>query len=286
LPTSASTLYTGPITVSSSEPINAVAVQTGYTDSLVSQANYLINAGGKTINFPSGFAAGNLVLNGYSYLSGSNLVLVDGTGTGGPFGNAGFAVGDAWYPAPVPITAGFSTNFSLLFAGPGGGGHNDVGTAFVIHNPTPATASPGQYQAITGGVSTLGPCAQSFGYGCNNPAVSDGTSTTGGISNSVAITFNLGANSIGMYTNGAYPTGNDTAVSGITLGSNHLLTCAVSYNGTTLSLLLTDTITHATQTFSWTVNIPSIVGGSTAYAGFTSSNGFGYTTQEVTEWTL
>src|SRR5215469_17114710 len=41
-PTTSSTAYTGPISVSASEVVQAIAVETGYTDSLVAAANYQI----------------------------------------------------------------------------------------------------------------------------------------------------------------------------------------------------------------------------------------------------
>src|SRR5205807_3047201 len=42
----------------------------------------------------------------------------------------------------------------------------------------------------------------------------------------------------------------------------------LTYDGTTLSVAINDTGTGATATQSYLVNIPSIVGGNTAFAGF------------------
>ena len=75
-PTSSSSKYTGPISVSSSEVVQAVAIGTGNTDSLVAVANYQIApAGTPVINFSEGFT------------NASNLVTVNGTAgsTGPPF---------------------------------------------------------------------------------------------------------------------------------------------------------------------------------------------------------
>jgi hypothetical protein len=77
-PTSSSTPYTGPITVSSSEIIQAVAIQSGYTDSTVASADYQISTP-NIINFPSGFSANDgVILTGSTVLSGSKMQL---TGT-------------------------------------------------------------------------------------------------------------------------------------------------------------------------------------------------------------
>jgi hypothetical protein len=58
-----------------------------------------------------------------------------------------------------------------------------------------------------------------------------------------------------------------------------------SYNGTVLTLTMTDASTLKSFTTSWTVNIPATVGGNTAYAGFTAGTGGTTATQEVLTWT-
>jgi hypothetical protein len=57
------------------------------------------------------------------------------------------------------------------------------------------------------------------------------------------------------------------------------------YNGTTLTMTLTDTVTNAAATEVFTVNIPSVVGSDTAYVGFTGSTGGETATQNVLSWT-
>jgi poly(beta-D-mannuronate) lyase len=52
MPTSSSgTVYTGPITISATTPLNAIAYATGLPDSTVTSGTYTINTGGGTLNF-------------------------------------------------------------------------------------------------------------------------------------------------------------------------------------------------------------------------------------------
>ena len=60
----------------------------------------------------------------------------------------------------------------------------------------------------------------------------------------------------------------------------------MSYDGTTLTVVLTDTVTGATATQSYTVNIPSVVGNTVAYAGFTAGTGGLAATQDILGWTV
>jgi hypothetical protein len=59
----------------------------------------------------------------------------------------------------------------------------------------------------------------------------------------------------------------------------------LSYNGTTLSLSITDASTSAKFTTSWTVNIPTTVGSTTALVGFTGGTGGTTSIQDVLSWT-
>jgi hypothetical protein len=57
------------------------------------------------------------------------------------------------------------------------------------------------------------------------------------------------------------------------------------YDGTNLTMTLTDTATNATVTEVFPVNIPSVVGGNTAFVGFTGGTGSSTATQNVLSWT-
>ncbi len=74
-----------------------------------------------------------------------------------------------------------------------------------------------------------------------------------------------------MYTNGAAPTVPATAFAGgINIANGNIFRVHFGYDGTTLTMTITDTsVTSNTFTASWTINIPSTVGGTTAFVGFT-----------------
>ena len=58
------------------------------------------------------------------------------------------------------------------------------------------------------------------------------------------------------------------------LHSGDVFNVHITYDGTTLTMTITDANTPAdTFTTSWTVNIPGTVGANTAYAGFTGGTG-------------
>jgi hypothetical protein len=111
-----------------------------------------------------------------------------------------------------------------------------------------------------------------------------------GLPASVCVKFDLYSgtgNDTGLYTNGADPSQNGISMngSGVSLHSGDPLAVAMSYNGTTLSMTITDTASHASFSHNWTVNIPTVVGGSTAYVGFTGSTGGLTAVQDVLAWT-
>ncbi len=281
-PTTSSTRYTGtPISVSSSELIQAVAVESGFTDSYVAQGNYQIQASSTpVINFSSGFANANGLIQpvGNATINNGNIVLTDTKNV--------FEAAAAWYAAPVN-TQTFDTTFTInptAVSTPTAVSGN--GMAFVIQN-YPQTSTGTNYN-WTMGNGPFGTVAVSGG-----PWTLSGTSTNlgyTGISNSIAVIFdyaNGSGNLTGLYTNGAIPKGSsvDMSSSGVSLLSGHPLTVNLSYNGTTLVETVTDTVTSAHFTRSYTVNIPSIVGGSTGYVGFTASTGYFFSNQSVTSWT-
>lgn len=258
-PTTASSVYSGPITVGSNELIQAIAVQSGYTDSLPTQGNYEVQSSGSPpLNFPNGFATANGLVQtaGVASISGANLQLLDGANQS--------EIGSAFYAAPVNVQS-FSTNFTLQF----NGGYSHSGTVFVIQNQlAPSTTS---HSWASGGIYAFGFGGSHLGYQ--------------GLLNSVGVSFDVWNGTIGAYTDGTDPSTGGIPISGITLSSGHPIACTLTYDGTTLSLSMEDTVTLGTFSASWPVNIPATVGAADAYIGFTSAAYDSEVVQDVTAWT-
>jgi Chitobiase/beta-hexosaminidase C-terminal domain/Bacterial lectin len=250
-PTTSSMQYTGLVSVTGDETIKALAVAPGFINSAVGSAAYTLEVGQTGINFPVGFAGtqGIMILNGSTDLDDSRLQLTNGVLN---------EAGSAWYFQPESIQA-FTTSFSFQLSNPAGNG-----ITFAIQGNN---------------TSSVGTDASGLGYQ--------------GIGNSVAVKFDfatsvgLGTDSTGLFTNGAAPTipAIDLSSTGINLQSDDPMTVQLAYNGTTLSMVITDQVTGGAYSTSWPVNIPSIVGGNTAYIGFTGGTGTGSSSQKILNWT-
>jgi len=259
-PTTLSKQYAGPFTIINAQTVNAVAIAAGVGESRVATAAYVIQNGGQAVNFAGGFTnAQGLAFNGSAAnLNDGTIKITDTTGL--------YEAGSVFFNAPVDVRK-FQTSFTFLLTSPSGDGFT-----FTIQANSP---------------TALGPYGGGLGYG---PATTTGKV---GIPNSVAIKFDLysnqgeGADSTGLYTNGASPTipAIDMTASGFNLHSGHPILASLSYDGTTLTLTLTDQTANKTFTQNFTVNIPSTVNATSAYVGFTGGTG-GYTAlQKILNWT-
>ena len=214
----------------------------------------------------SGFTAATMVLNGSAVLNGARLRLTDG-GTN--------EASSAWYDTTVNIQQ-FTLNFS--FQNTGGTSPTGNGFAFVIQG---------------GSTRAVGPSGGGLGYGPDNVSYPDASPNTP-IGKSVAIKFDLtnnageGSDSTGLYTDGASPTmpAVDMTSSGVNLHSTDVFNVQMSYNGTNLTMVISDANTRATFTHAWAINIPSAVGSDVAYVGFTGGTGAHTAIQEIIGWTL
>jgi len=207
---------------------------------------------------PSGFYSGEMDLNGSATMNGTAIRLVPA---------ANNQQGSAFTPSTVNISS-FHTSFNFLFSG--GTSPKADGLTFTIQNNSP---------------SALGANGGGEGYQ--------------GIPNSIAIKFDAYHNSIGgmtptggrtdLYTDGANPGvgGADIVPYGSVpdLQSGDPMRVDMNYDGATLVWTITDTITNATFTSDVTgLSIPSIVGSSTAYVGFTGGTGAYDMNIDVQKW--
>ena len=252
LPTISSPLYSGPITVSSTETLKAIAItSTGFL-SAVGTAPYTITTTTPAIDFASGFTSTNLTLVNDASIASGALQLSDG---GGGEERA------VWFNTPVSSLA-FTSDFNYQATSAVADG-----MTFTLQNdPT--------------GLYALGDGGGGLGYG--------------GIESSVAVKLDLysnmgeGTDSTGVYSNGTLPylPALDMTSSGVVLRSGNLIHVHILYDGTTLTWTITDTVTNANYTASKSVNIPSVVGGNTAYVGFTAATGTFASTQSISNWTF
>jgi hypothetical protein len=123
---------------------------------------------------------------------------------------------------------------------------------------------------------------------------SGGSLGYGGIGRSVAVVFNLYSGGNHRSTTLVLTDGNmdmtgaiDMGPSGIALGSNHPLAIHLEYDVSQLTLSETvfDTVSWAVfQQVHGNLNIPQIVGGATAYVGFTGGTGGEASVQDIVSW--
>ena len=221
---------------------------------------------GNTVRLGTGFTAGAMVMNGKAQLIGSVLELTDGNQ---------FEASSAWYATPVNIQ-NFVTDFTFQVTP----GTTADGFTFALQNAPNSTAALG----VAGGP---------LGYGV------DTATGTGGIPKSVAVKFDLydnfgeGIDSTGLYINGASPTTPfvDMTGSGIDLHSGHAFAVNMVYGSGSLTMTITDTVTSAVFSRTWTIDIPMTLGppatpATTGYVGFTGGTGGITATQNILTWTL
>ena len=194
---------------------------------------------------------------------------IGGSQPGSQAGNPLNQAGSAFTTTPVDIT-NFSTQFTFQSLPVNDPGNDDIGITFTLQGTGPT-------------------------------ALGDNNIYLGAypIANSVSVEFNIGAPVFdGGYGNSGNSTnwisddsnGNEVANSGsqwlssINLNDADPFTVTMTYDGTTLQMTILDTITNATATQSYTMDIPALIGSSSAYIGFTGSTGSFAAEQSILSW--
>jgi hypothetical protein len=200
-------------------------------------------------------------------------------------------------PPNTATATGLAANGSASVAGPTitltNGGLNQAGSVFFMtpvsvqsfntdfdFQLTSAAADGFTFTIQKVGPNVIGNAGGALGYS--------------GIPQSVAVKFDLfsnageGSDSTGVYTDGAEPTtpSIDLTGSGIDLHSGEIMHAHMSYDGNVLTLTLTDSVTKASFTQPFVIDIPTIVGGNSAYVGFTAGTGTLSATQQILHWTF
>jgi hypothetical protein len=200
-----------------------------------------------TPNYAQGFSATGLALNGTASINSGRLRLTSGQG---------FQTGAAYFNSPIDIQR-FTTDFTFHLSNA-----QADGFTFLVQGNNSAA------MGATGG-----------GLGSQN------------IPKSVAVKFDLydnsgeGSSSVGLYLNGASPATPSTGTPGMNLRSGDTFKAHVIYDGSNVGLTLTDMDTSNSFTTSFAANIPGVVGGTTAYVGFTGATGGLIATQDILTWT-
>ena len=255
----ATSFAVGSLTVSTKYYFEVDAFNAIGTSAFSNIANTTTTSQAGVLDFSSGFAnsAGSLTYNGTAHINGTSAELTNGS----PGETASFFSTNAF-----DVTR-FSNQFTFQLTSA-----NADGFTFTIQGDGP---------------TALGPSGGGLGYGPDTPG------GTPGIAKSVAIKFDLydnageGSDSTGEYTNGASPTtpAIDLSATGINLHSGDVFQVVMSYDGTTLTVTITDTVTKAAATQTYAVNIPQVIGSNTGYLGFTGGTGGSAATQNILTWT-
>ncbi len=211
-----------------------------------------------SVNLPNGFAAAasQLQLNGNAKINGPNLELTDGNGS---------EASSAFTKGALSVN-GFNTSFQFQLT-------NAVADGFTFTLQRAANTA-------------LGAGGGALGYA--------------GITPSVCVKFDLydnageGTDSTGVFIDGDNPTipsgdvpgeaSVDMSSSGVALTGGDPMLVNLNYDGVTLTEQVTDLSNNASFTQSYALNVPSILGSSMGYVGFTAGTGGATAIQNIQSW--
>jgi hypothetical protein len=265
------------------QPLSANPRFTGISSNILTINNVQLGDAGtyqlfasNTYGGPVSSSVATLTVTPWLGLSGGNTWTTESTGLD-PYPNTDeldLTLGSgqdtaSFYQYPLYIQ-GFYAFFTYQV--PSGPNNSGSGAAFCIQNdPRGATAE--------------GEGGGGLGVGATSPALPPGTSP---ITQSVELEFNINAgNGIGgvgisLGTNGSI---NDViSTFPVVINSADSIDVALEYLAGVLTVNLTDSTASTQFTMSTNINIPAVVGGSTAYVGFTGANGASF--QRITDFSF
>ncbi len=161
-----------------------------------------------------------------------------------------------WNNTKVPIGS-FTASFNYRVSNTGG---------------NPADGATFTFQNV--GTAALGGAGGGLGYS--------------GIATSASFqlnTYNPNVRGISLKANGAV-TAPFTSSAPVDITSGNTIAVTLAYNGVTLSVTLRDTSTNALYQQNLAVDIPTIVGGQSAFIGFTGATGGAFCQQDISNFTF
>lgn len=201
-------------------------------------------------NYPGGFPdVSRLQLNGRAAQNGTRLRLTDAASNGN---------GSAFFTSQVPVDQ-FDTTFYVQWTSATG-----EGLTFCLQRES---------------VNVLKGSGSGLGYHNISPSVAIKFDISNG--GAAISTTNIFLNGINPNTTSPPDT---NLLPTIDLRSGNIMRVAMSYNGITLTVTITDTVTNASLTQNYLVNIPLVLGSTKAYVGFTAGTNPGNATQEIVNW--
>jgi hypothetical protein len=207
---------------------------------------------GNTINYPANFSTypngGALTFNGGAAITSNRLRLTSG---------ANNQARSVFATAQQNINA-FTTTFTYTKSG------SADGVTFVVHRDPR-------------GLTALGGGGGSLAYG-----------GTGAITPSFVLAINIyNGHPYGteFLTNGTIDFNYTQTHINTSLNNTPITVTITYYGGRTLTATLTQGSNSETKTFTFATNLATLLGGSTAYVGFTGATGGANSTQDILSWT-
>ena len=267
--------YVGPVSVAVSETLKAIGTASGFTNSAVGSAAYVISGGGgggavPVFNFAnySGSPA-TIAINAAATFSGSAILLTSVA--------SAHSAGGAFYTTQVNVAGGFTCTGSFTpVTNPQGSSTGGFGVCWVIQNCNSLNAPGSLFNGVH---SSADANALGLGAGGTQPVVAasiavvfdnssaNHTTYIGSQQSTISLVMNGGpdfaAGSMGFLAADCLKS------TGLNLNAGNLCTYSMVYDSTLklLDFTLTDTIGGQSVRKVWPVDIPLCIGQNTGWVG-------------------